>query len=723
MSELESFPESARELPLDHLHLSAKAQRALIDAGITTLGEFFELGESGIQAILGFNHKYFKAAKTSFSMLLDFWSDGSEKDWLRYWNAQGITVIPENYESGESPEEIIKRLPSIVKEIINHGSNIPRRTANRKAEPGDERSWTILQRRLGLEGTKELTLEDLGQAFGGLTRERIRQIEKVALSELRGALIECHYAGKNYRVHSEILEVIRAVYGVVAAAPKRGILETDLLDRVRHVLNIDVDAVKPSLSLLFLICGIDRVAFQNSSLLPVWGSISPSERIVLEGVLKRLDDLLTRATVLPMSDIDVLVQMNNKMNKRQKLDLSQLNWLIGLCSSIERRTDGNVWGRFEFLKGRGNQIARVLFESGQPMSFRAIAREINHRLVTSGQRQAGKLRTLSNQISADGRFAPIGKSGHWGLKSWQHLETGSIVNLMEEYLMTYNRPATVDEIYAYVRERRPVSKKSIIIYVQDKSIFVKADRTRWGLAEWPRSVVLEPNYKAAIADAGRKRSRKVPTLRQKIGEAVRTTLEKASAKQMELAELITSLTKQYDCPKPTLYQYVAHLDFVERLTEPDSKIKLVRIKGSQESLSLPQVTTIATDGIRQNVERALAFFNEDDVDVGLFLLSKEFEEVLKKCLLVANEKRALRFPIDLAPEKWRLAQMVDWATKNEIITDSAVPHTLRQARNDRAHGAMPTVGERRLLMNASEYLTGMYIGYIKLFDDWLRALK
>ncbi len=632
----------------------------------------------------------------------------------------------------------------------------------------------------------------MGQAFGGLTRERIRQIEKVALSELRGALIECHYAGKNYRVRSEILKVIKAVYDVVAAAPKRGILETDLLDRVRHVLNIDVDAVKPSLSLLFLICGIDRVAFQNSNLLPVWGSISSAERNVLEGVLKRLDDLLTRTTVLPMSDIDVLVQMNKEMNKRSKLDLSQLNWLIGLCSSIERRADGHVWGRFEFLKGRGNQIARLLFESGQPMSFRAIARELNHRLVSSGQRQAGNLRTFSNQISADGRFAPIGKSGHWGLKSWQHLETGSIVNLMEEYLMTHNRPATVDEIYAYVSERRPVSKKSIIMYLQDKSIFVKADRTKWGSAEWSEShreriwdqqqvaefvrdvlkshkvnqldlsivkdtlkavanitdkqaqgmlsfnpgiktvkggksgkryVVLEQDFKGVIAQAGKKRSRKIPTLRQKVGEAVRIALEKAPGKQIGLAELIASLLKQYDCPKHTLYQYVAHLDFVERLSVPDSKIKLCRMKGSPDALSLTQVKTIATDVLRQNIERALSFFNEENVDIGMFLLSKEFEAVLKKYLLAANGKAVLPFPIGVPSHKWKLVDMVGWARENEIITDLAVFHYLRQERNDRAHGTMPTIEERRLLMSSGQYLAGLYIGYIKLLDDRLIALR
>lgn len=99
--------------------------------------------------------------------------------------------------------------------------------------------------------------------------------------------------------------------------------------------------------------------------------------------------------------------------------------------------------------------------------------------------------------------------------------------------------------------------------------FNPAVKTRKGEKWYERFVLLLPNYKAVIAEAISKRSRKIPTLRQKVGEAVRAALEKAPAKQMELAGLIASLANQYDCSKQTLYQYIGHLDFVERL--PDSK--------------------------------------------------------------------------------------------------------------------------------------------------------
>lgn len=48
----------------------------------------------------------------------------------------------------------------------------------------DEREATILRYRFGLDGGSEKTLEEVGQRFG-VTRERVRQIQNIALAKLR----------------------------------------------------------------------------------------------------------------------------------------------------------------------------------------------------------------------------------------------------------------------------------------------------------------------------------------------------------------------------------------------------------------------------------------------------------------------------------------------------------------------------------------------------------
>src|SRR4029077_1391499 len=51
----------------------------------------------------------------------------------------------------------------------------------------DEREKKIIFSRFGLDGGKAKTLEEVGKKFG-VTRERIRQLQNIALMKLRGAL-------------------------------------------------------------------------------------------------------------------------------------------------------------------------------------------------------------------------------------------------------------------------------------------------------------------------------------------------------------------------------------------------------------------------------------------------------------------------------------------------------------------------------------------------------
>ena len=53
----------------------------------------------------------------------------------------------------------------------------------------DPRERKIISQRFGLDGGEPKTLEDVGKDFG-VTRERIRQLQNIALAKLRRALIQ-----------------------------------------------------------------------------------------------------------------------------------------------------------------------------------------------------------------------------------------------------------------------------------------------------------------------------------------------------------------------------------------------------------------------------------------------------------------------------------------------------------------------------------------------------
>jgi len=60
----------------------------------------------------------------------------------------------------------------------------------------DPREATILRARFGLDGGPERTLEEVGEKFG-VTRERVRQIQNIALKKLR-KMIEKLEAGETF---------------------------------------------------------------------------------------------------------------------------------------------------------------------------------------------------------------------------------------------------------------------------------------------------------------------------------------------------------------------------------------------------------------------------------------------------------------------------------------------------------------------------------------------
>jgi RNA polymerase primary sigma factor len=62
----------------------------------------------------------------------------------------------------------------------------------------DDREKKIINARFGLDGSDPITLEEVGDKFG-VTRERIRQLQNIALGKLRKAL------NKRERMNTEML--------------------------------------------------------------------------------------------------------------------------------------------------------------------------------------------------------------------------------------------------------------------------------------------------------------------------------------------------------------------------------------------------------------------------------------------------------------------------------------------------------------------------------------
>ncbi|GAB4263347.1 MAG: hypothetical protein Kow0080_01570 [Candidatus Promineifilaceae bacterium] len=767
----QSIPESVRNYSIGTLHLPKRTYNALTRAKIFSVGQLVNAERKNFAKAPKLGHTAISNIEATITTLLNCVNEKGEVNWFKFWEVRGIEVIPPDFQITSSVQEIIIALPKIIECII-------------KAEFG-ERDWIIAERRLGLGGASILTLEELGIAFG-LTRERVRQIEARVLDNLTNVLLENSYPNKQYHVHPVIISALQEFSDFVNSITDELILENELLSEIEQRFGVDPDSVKSTLYFLFALNGLTHVRFNKSDLEPAWGKLSLAKIRRLERIVGRIDKLLTEKFVSPVSEVDILIEVNKNLKSKNRISLDDLRHYIKLCSSVETHSDGFYWGKFEHLVGRGNQVERVLVEKGEPVHISQITREINHRLSLHGKRTVNE-RNLRNQISGDERFTPIGKSGEWGLSSWV-LNTGTIVDLMKQCLVTRNSPATPDEIYSYVSERRPVQKSSINSYLVYREEFAKVDRIRWGLKIWdevkdsakwtPLEVgqfveqlfkkhrtkkiqyrlikqalieatgltdrqvqgllnvnpvikteqekgtnelyaFFQSDYKRQLERVGARFKRKKRTLRQKVDEFVRMTLENAPGQQIALADLVAQLVEKFNRIDKTFYHYISDLDYVEKFTIPETNVKMCRFKRDQKAFPFSQVEDIQTHELKKNVGRALTFLNESDVDIALFLLSKEFEATLKKYLETASARGEI---YGLPSGRLSLVSMIDYIGRKGILTDKAVLQFLRQKRNDRAHGSMPTAEERSMMMKYAQTTAGMYIDYIKFFDDLTKAL-
>ena len=69
----------------------------------------------------------------------------------------------------------------------------------------DDRESEIIQLRFGLDGNRPLTLEEVGERFD-VTRERVRQIQNIAIHKMRRLMTENERQRTKKDIHEERIE-------------------------------------------------------------------------------------------------------------------------------------------------------------------------------------------------------------------------------------------------------------------------------------------------------------------------------------------------------------------------------------------------------------------------------------------------------------------------------------------------------------------------------------
>jgi hypothetical protein len=321
-----------------------------------------------------------------------------------------------------------------------------------------EREREIVARRFGLFDRKE-TLEQIGEMLG-ITRERVRQLEKSVVTRLRGAAEQGslpHIAD----FQAKLLELLHES-GEVARV-------SDLTARLSDTPNREEQA---------------RVAFL-SQLSPQLAVITEDDNFYYSvGVKEIRDEKALRARVAQL--IETIKQLGEpktieEIAKAANMDnVAQAAALASISKQLA--TLNGRWGLVKWPmvnpKNIRDKIYVILKENGKHMHFNEIAGAIKD---SDFKRKDVTTQAIHNELIKDKRFVLIGR-GIYALKEWGY-EKGTVADIITEVLRQANEPLHRDEIVKRVLKSRFVKETTILLNLQGKPQFKRVAKATYALSE------------------------------------------------------------------------------------------------------------------------------------------------------------------------------------------------------------------------------------------------
>lgn len=313
-----------------------------------------------------------------------------------------------------------------------------------------DREREIVTRRFGLHGRKE-TLEEIGQLLG-ITRERVRQIEKQVVEHLEeidhphlDALTERFHAALEHLGHiaplpevSEFLQTPHQAHVNFLAHLVPGITAMPENDDFHHNLHLSKHHDRPRLHEL------------NRQLVKTVKDIG--EPTDIETIHQRFSaGLDTKHT-------------HGLARASKHLNVMDGKWGLSTWPAVNP-------------KSIRDKIYIVLGRHGKPMHFSEIAEHIKQ---SDFRRKNVTVQAIHNELIKDSRFVLVGR-GIYALGEWGY-SRGTVADVITRVLQA-EAPLHRDEIIKRVLAERHVKPTTIILNLQGKDRFQRVAKATYALAK------------------------------------------------------------------------------------------------------------------------------------------------------------------------------------------------------------------------------------------------
>ena len=325
------------------------------------------------------------------------------------------------------------------------------------AEISQEREKEIISRRFGLYDRKE-TLEQIGEMLG-ITRERVRQLEKAILIRLR--LI----------VADDKVSSATAMGKTIVS----GLAELGRAARIQHLTTH--------------LLGREATPSERAHVAFI-AELSPSITTVNEN-----DDYFQSAAIETVGDeksiktqVEEIVKFIKKTGKpvtgdemHTAMKYEHPSNIIALASLSKKLAElkGN-WGLVKWPtvnpKNIRDKIFVILEDNGKPMHFSEIAKAIKN---SDFKRKDVTTQAIHNELIKDDRFVLIGR-GIYALEGWGY-SRGTVADIISEVLKEAGEPLHRDEIVKRVLDKRQVKETTILLNLQSKPQFKRSAKATYVL--------------------------------------------------------------------------------------------------------------------------------------------------------------------------------------------------------------------------------------------------
>ena len=322
-----------------------------------------------------------------------------------------------------------------------------------------EREREIITRRFGLYDRRE-TLEQIGELLG-ITRERVRQLEKAILIRLKIAAEE----GK-----TEVVSTLEKTFTRTLSEMGRVARIQDLADKIygratnqqerAHVAFISTLA--PGLT----------VVDENDN---YFNAVGIAEYGDDKKIRSRIDEIVSviKASGEPMS----LDQLHDKLSYEHPTHVSAL---ASVSKHLAHLKDS--WGLTKWPtvnpKNIRDKIYVILAENAKPLHFSDIAKAIKD---SSFKRKDVTTQAIHNELIKDKRFVLIGR-GIYALDNWGYSK-GTVSDIISQVLRDSSEPLHRDEIVKRVLKSRQVKETTILLNLQSKPQFKRVAKATYVLEQ------------------------------------------------------------------------------------------------------------------------------------------------------------------------------------------------------------------------------------------------